>query len=51
MGQLLKLLIKFCHEVFTHLVKFFSIMSFKEVTVAGIIIGIILLGVFAATKR
>jgi hypothetical protein len=51
MGQLLKLLLKFLYEAGSSIVKFFTVMSFKELTVTGFIIGSVLLGLFVVTRR
>jgi hypothetical protein len=51
MGQLLKLLLEFLYEAISALLKFFTITSFKEMTVAGFIIGIILLSLFVISRR
>jgi hypothetical protein len=50
-GQLLKLLLEFLYEVISALLKFFTVASFKELTVTGFIIGFILLGIFAVTRK
>jgi hypothetical protein len=51
MGQLLKLLLEFLYEAVSALLKFFTVASFKELTVTGFIVGGILLGLFVITRK